>query len=62
MHRDLCSGFTSQISAGHAFFLYSGTMDYALRSHMRNIENIEAEIRTEVAENVGDDHALIFII
>jgi len=61
VHRDLCSGFTSQISAGHTFFLCNGTMDYALRSHMRNIENI-VEIRTEIVGNVEDGHAFIFVI
>lgn len=61
VHRNLCSGFTSQISAGHTFFLCNGTMDYALRSHMRNIENI-VEIRTEIVGNVGDGHAFIFVI
>lgn len=40
VHRDLCSGFTSQISAGRAFSLYNGTMDYTLRPRIRNIDNI----------------------
>jgi len=39
VQRDLCSGFTSHISAGHALSLYNGTMDYALRPHMKNIKN-----------------------